>query len=579
MSYDTEKVRLGRDPLTFIGLEMDSCSLLSGIGACTATETGDDKCYNTRSTCNDPDNFAKTTKSYQCSQSRSNLPRGVSLFPVIIGDIKKTPSSVTGGAGMGNKAVIKIKLKDFPHHDRGIDPYVSERTYNAQDNGTFWGKFLKRNPYYEGRTLKVYYGYIGNTWDLADFEVQEYDIIDIDGPTNGMVTITAKDVLVRMIERKAQYPVLSDGSLLADITDVATTATLTPTGIGNSDYAASGTVTIGKEAIAFTRAADVLTLTRAQWGTDAKEHKAGDTVQISPTWSSVNIIDFLYELQVTGANIPAAYIDFAAWEAERDLWLSGANVTGILMKPESVEKVVSEVLRDFMLDMWWDAANQLINIKALSPEPSGTVINTLSESNNIIKDSLKIERKSKDRITRVTVWFDKIDYSQDDKPENFRTGQSSISATNEDANHYDEKSIKTITSRWFTAAGHAAAYSGRTLARFSVTPETVTFMLDNKDHGKLSIAGRIELDSWQFQSVSGANEARKFQVLEVSEADSGHDFKVTCLTSSFTGRYAFIAPDGTPDYLSATEEQKNKYCWICQNDGLFSDGSDGYKII
>jgi len=579
VTYGTEKKRLGRDPLTFISLEMDSCSLLSGIGACTATETGDDKCYNTRSTCNDPDNFTKTTKSYQCSQPRSNLPRGVNLFPVIIGEVKKAPASVTGGAGMGNKAVVTIKLKDFPHHDRGIDPYVSERSYNALESGTFWGKFLKRNPYYEGRTLKVYYGYIGDTWDLADFEVQEYDIIDIDGVNNGQITITAKDVMVRMIERKSQYPVLSDGQLLADITNSDTTATLTPTGIGNSDYAASGTVTIGKEAMSFTRSADILTLTRAQWGTEAKEHKANDTVQISPTWSDVNIIDFLYEMQVTGANIPAAYINFSDWEAERDLWLSGANVTGILMKPESVEKVVGEALRDFMLDMWWDAVAQEIKIKALSPEPSGSTINTLSESKDIIKGSLTIKRKSKDRITRVTVWFDKIDYSQDEKPENFRTGQSSINATNEDSNHYDDTSIKTITSRWFTAAGHAAAYAGRTLARFSDTPETVTFKLDNKDHGRLEMAGRIEIDSWQFQGVSGANESRKFQVLEVSETDAGTDFKVTCLTSSFTGRYAFIAPDGVPNYTSATEEQMNKYFWICQNDGLFSDGSNGYKII
>jgi len=94
------------------------------------------------------------------------------------------------------------------------------------------------------------------------------------------------------------------------------------------------------------------------------------------------------------------------------------------------------------------------------------------------------------------------------------------------------------------------------------------------------MAGRVELDSWQFQDFSGANEKRKFQVLEINEGkDAGENFTVKALTSSFVGRYFFIAPDGTPDYSSATEAQKEAYGFICQADGTFSDGSEGYKII
>jgi len=93
------------------------------------------------------------------------------------------------------------------------------------------------------------------------------------------------------------------------------------------------------------------------------------------------------------------------------------------------------------------------------------------------------------------------------------------------------------------------------------------------------MAGRVELDSWQFQDFNGANEKRKFQVLEINEGrNPGEDFTVKALTSSFVGRYFFIAPDSTPDYSSATEAQKDSYGFICQADGTFPDGSEGHKI-
>ena len=582
MSYDTEKVKLGRAPLVACGMVMDYCSLVAGVGSCTATETGDAKCYNTRATCNDVANYTKTTKEYKFCQPSSDLPAGENMFPVITGSIQKAPTSTTGGSGLGKRAVVKVKLKDFPHHDRGIDPYWSERTYTAVDRGTFWGKFIKRNPYYEGRTLKVYYGYIGDTFSWSDFEVQEYDIIDIAGPDNGYIDITAKDILVRTYERKAQYPALSNGELLSDITAGAGSATLTPAGIGDSEYPASGTLSIGKEAITFTRSGDTLTLTgRAQWGTTAAEHKAGDTVQICAAWDgTTNIIDALDEILTTGAGISSSYIPSTDWQAEADLWLSNSNVKGILMKPESIEKVIGEWAECFMFDIWWSSSDQEIKLKALSPEPSGATVNQLTETSNIVRGSLKVDRKSSQRFTEIRVLYNKADHSEKNEPEQFPVWKISADASRAGTDRYNSNSIKTIMCRWFDDAGLAAQLSGRTLARFSDTPEIITFELDMKDHGNVLMAERVEIDSWQFQDASGANEARRYQILEIDEGrEAGHTFKVKALTSSFSGRYFFVAPDSTPDYSSATETQKESYGFICQSSGDFSDGSEGYKII
>lgn len=664
MSYDSEKVRLGGEPVTLIGIVADKCALVYGIGACTAGQIAGDTavtgtattitlaagdvqaddfyngmtikitagtgagqeavitdyanatniatvaswsvatpdstsvytvhntqssnaCFNTRKQCQDTPNYDKTTKEYIFSQPRSSLPKAIStestIYPLIEGKVNKSGTSTTAGSGLGKRSIVRVKLKDMPHHDRGIDPYVANRTYTPKDQGTFWGKFLKRNPYYEGRTLKVYYGYIGETFSWSDFEIQEYDITDIDGVNNGYVTITAKDALIRTYDNKSQYPALSEGELLANITDSATSATLTPTGIGDSDYPASGTLSLGKEACLFTRAADVLTLTRAQWGTVAASHSAGDTVQICAVWdgtpSTDNVTDALYEILVTGAGLPSSFIPTADWDIEQDLWLSGATVKGILMKPESIEKVIAEWSEVFMFDIWWDATAQEVKIKALSPEPSGATINTLTEGASIKQGSLKVVRKSKERVTEVRCYFNKTNYSDDDKPEKFGSAQFSIDASRAGADKYDGNQIKTITSRWFEAGANAAQLTGRLLARFADTPEYVTFMLDNKDHGKMAMAGRLEIDSWQFQDAMGATESRKFQVLEINPKDDGHDFEVKCLTSSFSGRYGFHVAGGTVDYTSATDSQKDSGMWIAQADGLFSDGSTAYKTI
>jgi hypothetical protein len=587
VSYTTSKSVLGKEPITIVGIVYDKCSLTAGVSPCTATQTGDAKCFNTRATCNDTTNYTKTTEEIKFSQPRSSLPIGENMIPAIDGDVKKASTSVTAGKGLGKRAVVRVSIKDFPHHDRGIDPYVSERTYNPEDRGTFWGKFLSRNPYYEGRTLKVYYGYINDTFSWSDFVINEYDITDIDGPHNGKVTITAKDILIRTYGEKAQYPAKSNGKLLAAITSSDTSATLTPTGIGNSEYPASGYISIGKEAIGFTRSGDSLTLTRAQWGTTAKVHEADDDIQLCASWSGTNVVDVLDEILVTGAGIPSAYIPYdngatgtnKNWDDEKDQWLSAGAVTGILMKPEGIDSLLAEFSEQYMFDIWWQADAQEVQIKALSPEPSGVTINTLTDGFNILKDSFSIKRDAKQRISEVQVWYNKTDYSEKDDIEFFRSARIASDSNVSSTDLYGSSSIKVIKSRWISTLGQASALAGRLIARFAYTPEVVTFDVGVKDDALYSMAGRVEVDSWQSQDFTGANDPKKYQVLEIDEVDPGHKVKVTALTSSFSGRYWFITPDGTADYSSATDADKAAYAWICLDTGLFSDGTDGYKII
>ena len=59
MSFETERAAISRTPQVLTLIFLDYCRLESGVAPCTASETGDDKCYNTKSTCNDLPNYNK----------------------------------------------------------------------------------------------------------------------------------------------------------------------------------------------------------------------------------------------------------------------------------------------------------------------------------------------------------------------------------------------------------------------------------------------------------------------------------------------------------------------------------------
>ena len=138
MSYAVESAKVGHIPTVFIELDMDFCALRSGIGACTATQTGDDKCHNTYSTCNDPANFDKTIKTYRFCEKNASIPVGINAIP-LIKSVSFASQEITPGKGLGVRGSVRVNFIDAPWPDTEIDPYWQERTYDTTNSGTFWG--------------------------------------------------------------------------------------------------------------------------------------------------------------------------------------------------------------------------------------------------------------------------------------------------------------------------------------------------------------------------------------------------------------------------------------------------------
>ena len=90
---------------------------------------------------------------------------------------------------------------------------------------------------------------------------------------------------------------LSNGRLAGSIDNSTTAATLTPTGLGNEEYPASGHICLGgKEIVSFTRSGDALTVTRGQLGSTAHSHNAGDRAQLVLYFDGDDVADIIHYL-------------------------------------------------------------------------------------------------------------------------------------------------------------------------------------------------------------------------------------------------------------------------------------------
>lgn len=521
MTYDARKKGFDREHIYIVEIDLDYCNNAFGVAPCTAVGVGDQKCYNTLESCQDVPNFVKTTKTYRFCTNVSPHPIGIDAIPCLQ-SVSMTPSKIDVKGGLGVRSSATIAFNDFPHSDIGIDKYVDERTYIASDKGSFWTKLRARNPNYQNRPIRVLSGYLENgKFDAANF-VTRYYIIDRLDASNGRARITAKDPLKLATRKKAQVPAPSTGQLLAAITAGDGSATLTPVGVGNAEYPASGHCLIRNEVMAFTRSGDSLTLTRAQYNTVATAHSANDTVQLCYVQNAqVNVI--VKDLLENYANIDPAFINGTAWQAEIDTYLNGL-LDGIIVKPFDVFKVLQELSEAMPHYLWWDERNQTIQLTALKAPPADADV--LDQDGNLIADSVSITDQPDDRVSTVFVNFGQFDPTK--KLDEFGNYQQSYARIDsESIVKYGSSQIKVINSRWISNINKAAALRCAALIgrRLSDIPRDIQFTMDAKDSNNW--VGQIrKVLHHDMTDFSGDPLATMFQLISVRE-DNNSMFQYT----------------------------------------------------
>ena len=490
------------------------------------------RCFNTRSTCQDPENYDKGVLPLNFVDKRSPLPKDGYYIPSLTG-VSVTPARLNpGGAdrnagALGQRASLRVKFLDHPHNDRLVDKYRKDREYDPSERGTFWTKWRARNPYYMQRPLRLRSGYLRDGAIVEEI-TRDFVITGFSGPdAEGNVSIQGKDVLTLAEDEKAQAPVASKGKLAAALTATATGATLTPAGVGDSEYPESGEVRIGKEIISFTRSGDSLTLTRGQFGTGATAHDEDDLVQLCLRYVSEAPQDILEDLLVNYSNIPPQYIDKTQWDAEALDFLPRLY-SAIITEPNGVSKLISEMGQQMYFTVWFDERTGKIIFKSVRLAQEDEVFE-LDDQKHLIADSVAWKDLADELITQVWVYYGQIDPTDKlDQGSNYSTIAITADPSAEGPDKHNLRRVKTIFSRWIDATNASAAedLGRRILDRYGNAPRQVTFRVDAKDD-YLWLGNYIRLSNRLRVNQFGETNAVNAQIFQAEESALGSEYRFT----------------------------------------------------
>lgn len=552
--YIDGQLLMGRMPFNYVEIDLDFCANTFGIAPCTATGTGDAKCYNTFASCQDTANFTNTVKTYRfCSPNGGRVPVGLDAIPCLK-SITLNPAQIDAGKGLGMRATCEIRLQDFPHDDIRIDPYVNDRTYIPINQGTYFGKLKARNPFYNGRAIRIYSGYLNDdgSFSYAKFERRSFVIEGWDGidPT-GITKIVGKDVLKLASDDRAVCPKPSVGKLNLDMTAIATSFTATPSGVG-ADYPSSGLVRIGGEVMTFTRSGDVFTVVRGQRNTLATTHKALDTVQLCKEYAGQTAQNIAYDLLVNFANVDAAYITKSDWDTEQLAYLPRLYNT-LLTTPTGVSKLLTELTEQIGFFLFWDEVAEKIRFQTIRPNSPSETVTALNNNEHLLADSLRLRDIVADRVNEVWVYYGVLDPTKNlSEDSNYAVIYVASNLADQSDNQNRDIRIKKVLSRWITDRAAAIELGSRYLGRFALAPIEADFMLDAKD-SNLKLCDFVTVESPQKQGFDGSPLAVLLQIVKRIEKQTGTSWAFTARqfafsTQQFVNRVIYI--DGsTPSEL------------------------------
>lgn len=580
----------GREPVTYVEIEQDFCTRRYGIAPCQAAigVTGQAKCFNTMRTCQDADNYAPEPLTLRfCMPNQDNVP-GLYAIPSVM-SVSTAPTIINPGGGgrrsgpLGQRAQLKVTFQDHPGTDNVVDPYVAERGYDPLARGTFWGKWLARNPYYNNRVIRVRDGYKGQ--DLGDMVTRTYLIDRVEGPdSNGRVTVTAKDVLKLADNDKAQAPRPSSGELMVEHGDDEVITALRITGAPASEYPAPGTVRINRELMRYTSVSTISPeeirlngITRATDGSEAKSHKEGDRVQWCLRYSNVRVDELAYEWLTQYGDVPASFIPYADWQAEAALWLEQFDLTGLITEPTGVTDLLSEITEQCLFHIWWDERDQEIKLEALKP-PIYESVPRINDDKNIVADSVRIKDDPASRVSQVWVFWGQRDPTERVMEEtNYQRLRVRADLEAETPQQFDEQKIRKIYSRWLHSEGQVINVSARLLNRFRETPKFITLDLDAKDR-HLWTGDVADLQHRGMTDFTGLPQWVRFQIVSAEEIEPGHKVRYGMEMYEFVigmlfGRWMDA---DAPDYDDADETERQTGAWYSDASGHMPDGADGY---
>lgn len=563
--------------LTYIEIDIDSCMNVYGTYPCEAVlgVTGDIKCFNSLGSCQDRVNFFNSPVSLRFCKASEHYPhKTIEAIPSLVG-VSFTPAEISLGENLGVRAMVTATFKDHRYSDTGpgFDPYRTERPYDPFKQGTFWGKFRARNPFVTGRPLRVIRGNVGQS--LEEMETRHYVMESFEGPRpDGTFTIIAQDILKLADNDRAQAPLLSEGVVSANIGDNDASLAALPSGVGNAFYPASGYIAVGgKEIMGFTRSGDTFSITRGQLGTIAVAHQADERIQLVLRYDGIDPALIIADLLENYAGVPSEYIPVSAWQNETASFLQRVY-TATIAEPTGVNKLISELVQQAALAIWWDDRLQQIRLQVLRQISTDA---GLFNDANIIGDSLRTKDQPAKRLSQVWTYFGQRDpLKKIDEVDNYRSAAATVDLQSQ--SDYGAAAIKKIFSRWIPFGGRSVALrlNDIILGRYVTPPRRVEFELlkvsGNEINEQVNLGGGYRLEAWPIQDVTGGRSNIPIQVTRINPNDA------TLQVEAEEALFQPFDPDSLLDRVIIVDSNFNNFNLREAHDSLYPEIVETYGI-
>lgn len=506
------------------------------------------------------------------------------LMPTVT-SVRTSPASINlGGSnpdagGLGTRATCRLNVDDLIGSDNLVDPYVAERSWDASDGtrGTYWARWGARNPFRQNMVMRLHEGYVGQP--LTDFRKRLYLVEDLKINPGGTAAFECKDVLTRLANRKAQAPAASSGRLSTPLG--ATDTVINVVDGFAEDYPSAGTIRIGKELLTYSSRSGsdgslVFTgVARGQDSTAPQSHKVGEVVQTCIRFDREDVVDVLELLITKYGGMDAAFLDLEGWREEYREFRSFYKLSTVLSDPESVQKLVSEILDQTQTVLWPDERTAKVRFRAV--RASATPPPLLTQDANIVADSFRVREKPRERLSQVWVYWGRNDVlSRVDDATVYNTFIRADLASETDE-RYGSPSIYKMFARWLPTRALALSTASRVLTRRVDTPKEVVFDLDAKDR-KYWTGDVVRILHNDIRDVYGSPVVKTWFILSAHETISGH--RVSYVAEDITNlpAIAYVMPSGSPDYPGAGNLPE-KYAYIGEaGTNELPDGTDGARI-
>jgi len=531
-SFETTKSQFVQDHFEIIAIDLPAVT-----GTCTF-EGGSG--YGTPRTCDQATNATATYKFTNDDAPLLPHNTGAEAGGIFrcIKSISETPTKIKPGKGLAARGTLSIKFTDFLGDPNPDAPGVTD---DVKAQGTFFGKLAARNNLVNAELrLRLYRVEFGGGVDIPNGdEKRTYIISSITNDGRGVWTIKAKDQLSVVNFDDYEWPPANDYSIKNDITNSVTTFAVSTTSI----IAAGNIIRIGEELMKVSSVANIgtasATITVGTRGNDISktnflskttkdEHDAGDEIFICDYNDDERIDAFLKRVLIA-AGVPTGLIPIADWIIELDQWLAGITLNTIWTEADDVTKVVSSVLNDFLLDMWFDPVDEEVKLSAINVWKSSSRV--LTEGVEIDFKSIKVVPVEELRASRAVVVYNKPNLTASDDLPSFTRVSIFTDPTLETADEYGKPKAKTFQFSHALTKVSADVLVQRYVSRFGQMP--LKYKWKTQERNLVYKTGDIvNINSDEKQGYDGLPDASiRAQILAIKPSYSkGREYAVEALT-------------------------------------------------